>query len=169
MSLLGQENKKPQCVLMYTPCGDGGIKNGIQSHEVEIWTTLKISLHVCEAICGATNDSPTSCVGSHATSWHTTMWDAIVYRKNPHFEWHTQNCMFGKCEDHGVDNLALYLDEKDGTSHAKVCCKCFNMEKVVTKKGEEKILKLLHMKTNFTKFIQTLKPKLQLYMTQLCC
>ncbi len=101
------------------------------------------------------------------------MWEANVYRKNPHFEWHAQDYMFGTCEDCGVDNLALYLDEKDDTSHtsrAMVCCKCFNMEKVVTKKGEKKKkLKLLHMKTNFAKFIQTLKPILQLCMTQLCC
>jgi hypothetical protein len=68
MSLLGQENKRPQCVFMYIPHGDGRIKSGILSHESKIWTTLKISLHVCEAICGATNDSPTSCVGSCATS-----------------------------------------------------------------------------------------------------
>lgn len=68
MSLLGQENKRPQCLLMYIPCGDGGIKNGIQSHEAKIWKTFKISLHVCEAICEAINDSPRSCVGSHATS-----------------------------------------------------------------------------------------------------
>jgi len=83
MSLWGQENKKPQCVLMYIPCGNGGIKNGIQSHEVEIWTTLKISLHVCEAICGAINDSPTNCVGSHATSKHTTMWEPLFIIKIP--------------------------------------------------------------------------------------
>jgi len=53
-----------------------------------------------------------------------------------------------------------------GDASVMVCCKCFNMEKVVTKKGgKKKKLKLLHMKTNFAKFIQTLKPKLQLYMT----
>jgi hypothetical protein len=59
--------------------------------------------------------------------------------------------MFGTCGNYGVDNLALFLDEEDGTSRVVVYWKCFNMEKVLTEKGEEKKkLKLLHMQINST-------------------
>jgi L-rhamnose mutarotase len=47
--------------------------------------------------------------------------------------------MFGTCKDCGVDNLALYPNEEESTLFAIVCWKCFRMEKVVIKKGEEKI------------------------------
>jgi hypothetical protein len=46
--------------------------------------------------------------------------------------------VFVICKNCGVDNLALCLDEEEGTLGVAVSWKCFNMEKVVTKKGEEK-------------------------------
>jgi hypothetical protein len=46
--------------------------------------------------------------------------------------------MFRTCENCGVDNLALCLDEEEGTSFVVICWKHFNMEKVVTKKGLRK-------------------------------
>jgi hypothetical protein len=79
------------------------------------------------------------------------MWEAIVFTKYLHSKWHAQDCMFGTCGNYGVDNLALCLDEEDGTSPIVVCWKCFNMEKVLNKKGEEKKkLKLLDMQINST-------------------
>lgn len=46
--------------------------------------------------------------------------------------------MFGTCENYGVDNLALCIDEEKGTSFVVVCWKRFSMEKVVTKNGLRK-------------------------------
>jgi hypothetical protein len=63
--------------------------------------------------------------------------------------------MFGTCKDCDVDNLALYPNEEEGTLFAIVCWKCFCMEKVVIKKGKEKIkIKLMHiLETNSMEFI----------------
>jgi hypothetical protein len=47
---------------------------------------LHLEIHCqCEAICGAINDSPTSCGGSHATYLGlTTLWEIVIYLKAPH-------------------------------------------------------------------------------------
>lgn len=95
----------------------------------------------CEVVFGIINDSFTSCVGSHANLAITTFWEAIVCPKDTHYKWHAWDCMFGTCKDCGVDNLALYPNEEENTLFAIVCWKCFSMEKVVIKKGEEKINK----------------------------
>jgi hypothetical protein len=56
----------------------------------------------CKIICGTTNDSPTSCVGSHATCPNiTALWEIVVCPNDSHSEWHAQNCMFGTCENSG--------------------------------------------------------------------
>jgi hypothetical protein len=50
---------------------------------------LHLEVHYdCEAICGATDESPSTCVGSHAI-YHgiTRLWETIVCFKDPHFEW----------------------------------------------------------------------------------
>jgi len=48
-----------------------------------------------ESIFGPIDQSPTSCVGDHATYLGiTTIWETIVYHKDPLFEWHAQDCMF---------------------------------------------------------------------------
>jgi hypothetical protein len=74
------------------------------------------------------------------------MWEAIVCPKDPHSKWHAWDYMFGTCGNYGVENLVVYLDEEDDHSSSIICLKCFSMEKVVSKKGEEKKkLKLLHM------------------------
>jgi hypothetical protein len=53
-----------------------------------------------------------------------------------------------------VDNLALCVEEDEGSSIAIVCWKHFNMEKIVIKKSEEKKkLKFMHMETNSREFI----------------
>jgi len=50
----------------------------------------------CKAICGTTNDSPTSCVGSYAIYPNIiALWEVIVCPKDPHLEWHAGDCMFG--------------------------------------------------------------------------
>ncbi len=70
---------------------------------------LHLEIHCqCEAICGAINDSPINCVGSHASYLGLiALWEAIVCPKDPHSEWHVWDCMFGTCEKCGVDNLTL--------------------------------------------------------------
>ncbi len=73
--------------------------------------------------------------------------------------------MFEIGEDYGVDNLTLSPNEEEGASGVVVSWKCFNMEKVVTRKGEEKKkLKLMHMETNSKEFILALKPELQYFV-----
>jgi hypothetical protein len=62
------------------------------------------------------------------------LWEAIVCPKDPHFEWHAQDCLFGTCEECGVDNLAFCPDEEEGTLSVVVCWKRFNVEKIVMKK-----------------------------------
>jgi hypothetical protein len=86
-------------------------------------------------------------VGDHVTYLDIIdMWEAIVCPKDPLFEWHARDCMFSTCGNHGVDNLALCLNDKNNTSSAVLCWKCFSMENVLIKKGgEKKKLKLLHM------------------------
>lgn len=97
----------------------------------------KYGLHSkCEVVCGIINYSFTSCVGSHANLAKITFWEAIVCLKDTHYKWHAWDCVFGTCKDCGVDNLALYPNEEEGTLFAIVCWKCFNMEKVVIKKGK---------------------------------
>jgi hypothetical protein len=100
---------------------------------------LHLEVHCdCEAICGVTAESQSTCVNSHGTYLGITrLWEAIVCPKDPHSKWHAQDCVFGICKDYGVDNLTFYPNEEEGTSHVLVSWKCFNMEKVVTKKGEE--------------------------------
>jgi hypothetical protein len=91
---------------------------------------LKNGLHLkvhcdCEAICGAIDESSSTCVGSHATYLGITRsWEAIMCHKDPQFEWHARDCVFGICKNCGVDNLALYLDEEEGNFR---CCSFLNM------------------------------------------
>jgi hypothetical protein len=128
---------------------------------------LHLEVHCdCEAICGATDESPSTCVGSHATYLGIIgLWEAIVCPKDPHYEWHARNCVFGTCKGYNVDNLALCLDEEEGTLGVVVSWKCFSMKKVVIKKGEEKKkLKLMHMEANSKEFILALKSKLQYFV-----
>jgi hypothetical protein len=63
-----------------------------------------------------------------------------------------------------VDNLTFYLVEKEGTSNVLVHWKHLSMEKIVTKKCEEKKLKLVDKFTNSKEFIQHLKSKLQYFV-----
>jgi hypothetical protein len=64
-----------------------------------------------------------------------------------------------------VHNLAFCLNEEEGTSSAVVCWKRFNMEKIVTKKVEEKKKsKRMHLETNSNELIEYFKPKLQYFV-----
>jgi hypothetical protein len=64
-----------------------------------------------------------------------------------------------------MDNLAFRPNEEKGTSYAIVCWKHFNMEKIITKKSEEKKkMKLMHMEINSKKLIEHFKPKLQYFV-----
>jgi hypothetical protein len=64
-----------------------------------------------------------------------------------------------------VDNLAFCLDEEVGMSSIVVCWKRFSMEKIITKKGEEKKkLKLMHIETNSKELIEYFKLKFQCFV-----
>ncbi len=54
---------------------------------------LHLKVHYdCEAICGVTDESQSTCVDSHAT-YHgiTRLWEAIACPKDPHSKWHAQD------------------------------------------------------------------------------
>jgi hypothetical protein len=62
--------------------------------------------------------------------------------------------MVRTCDNYGVDNLTLCPYEEKGTSSTIESWKCFSMEKIVIKKGEEKKkLKLMHMEINYRELI----------------
>jgi hypothetical protein len=105
-------------------------------------------------------------MGSHATFLgFTTLWETIVCLKDLHFEWHSRDYVFGKCQDYGVENLTFYPIEEEGISNVLVHGKHFSMETIVMKKGEEKKkLKLMDKSTNSKEFIQYLTPKLQYFV-----
>lgn len=69
--------------------------------------------------------------------------------------------MFRTCDNCGVDNQAFCPDEEKGTLFAIESWKRFSMEKIVTKKGEEKKkLELMHREINSRELILYFKPKL---------
>lgn len=74
------------------------------------------------------------------------MWEAFVYPKDPFSKWHARDYMFKTCDNCGVDNLTFCPNEGKGTLFTIESWKCFSMEKIVIKKGEEKKkLELMHM------------------------
>lgn len=119
-----------------------------------------------EAICEGIDGHNTNCMGFHATFLGLiALWEAIVCPKDLHLEWHSWDCVFGKCQDCGVDNLTFCLVIEEGTSNALVHWKHFSMETIVTKKGDKKKkLKLMDKFTNSKEFIWYLKPKLQYFV-----
>ncbi len=124
---------------------------------------LHLEIHYeCEEICGPDLDSPGSCLNSHAIYPSViALWKTFVYPKDPLSRRHARDHMFRTCDNCGVDNLTLCLDEEKGTSSAIKSWKQFSMEKIVNKKGEEKKkLKMMHMEINSRKLIQYFKPKL---------
>ncbi len=113
----------------------------------------------CEAVCTFVEDSSIGCMGSHDIYPRlTTLWGAIVCPKDPHLKWHAQDCVFGKCENCGVENLPT---EGDVSSSPLISWKHFNMETIVIKKGEErKKLNLIYKSTKNNELIEYLKAKL---------
>jgi hypothetical protein len=104
-------------------------------------------------------------MGSHAIySSHITLWEVMVCPKDPHLEWHAEDFAFGSCEDCGVNNLALCPIEEEGISCTLGKWKYFSMETILTKKGENNKLKLMHKSTISREFIQYMKPKLQYFV-----
>jgi hypothetical protein len=65
----------------------------------------------CEAFCADIDGPKTNCMGFHATFPSLiALWKTIVCLKDIHSEWHSQDYVFGKCQDCGVENLALCPD-----------------------------------------------------------
>lgn len=90
----------------------------LQSYDQK--SRLHLDFHCdCEAICEYIDGPNIDCMGFHATFLIvTTLWEAIVCPKDLHLEWHSRDCVFGKCQDCVVDNLTFYLVEEEGTSNA---------------------------------------------------
>jgi hypothetical protein len=75
----------------------------------------------CEAICEDIDGPNTNCMGFHATFPSLiVLWEVIVCPKDIHLEWHSQDCVFGKCQNCGVENLAFFPVEEEGTYNALV-------------------------------------------------
>jgi hypothetical protein len=129
----------------------------------------KFELHTdsqCEVICASIEDSGISCMGSHGIyPGLITLWKTIICPKDPHLERHALDCVFGKCENCGMENLAICPSKEDGSSFTLISWKHFNMETIVIKKGEErKKLKLSYRSTKNNELIEYLKPKLQYFV-----
>jgi hypothetical protein len=78
---------------------------------------------------------------------------------------HAQDCVFGRSENCGVENLGICPLKEEGTSFALISWKHFSMETIVTKKGEEKKkLKLIYKSTRSNELIEYMKPKLQYFI-----
>jgi hypothetical protein len=80
-------------------------------------TCQKFGLHInsqCECDCEAfVKDSNIGYMGSHGIYPRlTTLWEAIVCPKDLHSKWHAQDCVFGKCENCGAENLAICPSRK---------------------------------------------------------
>jgi hypothetical protein len=75
----------------------------------------------CEVICEDIMALALITTCSHATFLgFTTLWETIVCPKDLHFEWHSRDCVFGKCQDCGVENLTFYPIEEEGISNVLV-------------------------------------------------
>jgi hypothetical protein len=105
-------------------------------------------------------------MGSRATfPCLIAMWESIVCPKDPHVVWHVQDCVFRDYEYCGVDNLPIFLVEKEGAFFALISWKHFSMEKIMTRTGKEKKkLKLIYKSTTSDELVQYLKPKLQYFV-----
>jgi len=132
---------------------------------------IKSSIHLdcsynCEEVYQSTNLDSYVCVGNMATyPGLTTLWELVVYPCQKNSKWHARECLLGECENCGVENLPIYLVEKDALSNSSISWKQFSLKKIVTKKGKEKKkLKLIFKSTSSIEFIDYLKPKLQYFV-----
>jgi hypothetical protein len=76
--------------------------------------------------------------------------------------WHARERVFGDCDNCGVDFLHVCPFEEEGIEKHIIKWKHFAMEKIITKKGEErKKLQLVYKETTSDQFLSYSKPKLQ--------
>ncbi len=68
----------------------------------------------------------------------TTMWEAIICFKDPHYEWHAWDYMFGTCGKYGVENLVVYLDEENDHSSSIVWFKKLAWRRLLVRKGRKR-------------------------------
>jgi len=134
---------------------------------------LKLGLHdycTCtydyEEICKLVDVSGNGCKGKEVKNIGTNeLWESIVCRKDEFAEWHARDCLFGLCDDCGVDYLPICPIEEEGTSDIKVFWKRFEMKTIVTSQREEKQKShLAYKSTTSDKFIDYLKLKLQFFV-----
>jgi hypothetical protein len=114
----------------------------------------------CEEVCDYddySNDG-SDCMEKRATyPGFIALWGAVVCTKEPHTKWHVRDCVFGECDHCGIKNLAFCPIEEEGTSSTAVSWKHFNMEKIVTKKGEERKFKLIYKSTHSSELMLVLE------------
>ena len=80
-------------------------------------------------------------------------------------EWHSRDCLYGECENCGVDYLPVCPVEEDGSSSLMVNWKRYEMKEIITKKGlQRKKLCLTYKTTSSAEFLDYLKPKLQFFI-----
>ena len=80
------------------------------------------------------------------------------------YRWHARECVFGECNNCGVDFLPVCPIEEEGSSSKLIKWKHFSMETITTRKGyEKKKLQLVYEETTSDKLVSYLKPKLQAF------
>jgi hypothetical protein len=93
------------------------------------------------------------------------LWEAILCTKEPRTGWHAQDSIFWEMWLLWCQEFCTLPNWRRGDLIAIVSWKHFNMENIVTKKGEEKkTLKLIYKSTNSNELMQCLKPKLQYFV-----
>jgi hypothetical protein len=94
----------------------------------------------------------------------TAMVESIMCPKADTCQWHTRECVFGECDNYGVDFLPVCPIEEEGSANKLVKWKNLSMETITTKKGQErKKLQLVYKETTSDKLVSYLKPKLQAF------
>jgi hypothetical protein len=90
------------------------------------------------------------------------MVESIMCPKADTCQWHARECVFGECDNCGVDFLPVCPIKEEGSASKLVKWKHFSMETITTRKGQKrKKLQLVYKETTFNKLVSYLKPKLQ--------
>ena len=120
----------------------------------------------CDEVCVPPTATGAGCHGKLLTYPGTTaLWESIVCPKGEFEEWHSRDCLYGECENCGVDYLPVCPVEEDGSSSLMVNWKRYEMKEIITKKGlQRKKLCLTYKTTSSAEFLDYLKPKLQFFI-----
>jgi len=71
----------------------------------------------CDEVCAAPIADGIGCHGKTMMYPETTaLWESVVCPKGEFNQWHSRDCLYGDCENYGVDYLPVCSIEEDGSS-----------------------------------------------------